>query len=105
MMIVQKMRQTWKSLRNRFNSGKDIEKFIIQDVSLLLSRIVEKADCLIGNETTNIAESWMHIRCKFDVGKMHNLCNRGSWHAWCYGRALRMNCGPNWWPAAQPGSF
>jgi hypothetical protein len=23
----------------------------------------------------------MHIRTKFDGGKVYNLCNRGSWHA------------------------
>ena len=38
----------------------------------------------------------MHIRTKFDGGKVYNLCNRGSWHARCYGGALRMNLGPEW---------
>ena len=38
----------------------------------------------------------MCIRTKFDGGKVHNLCNRGSWHARCYGGALRMNMGPQW---------
>jgi hypothetical protein len=33
---------------------------------------------------------------KFDGGKVYNLCNRGSWHARCYGGALRMNLGPEW---------
>lgn len=90
----------------------DVEKFIIQDVSILLMKIAEKAERLIGNTTTNIAESWMHIRCKFDGGKIHNLCNRGSWHARCYGGALRMNYGPQWSPnvwkestATHAGSF
>jgi hypothetical protein len=46
--------------------------------------------------TTNLAESWMHIRTKFDGGNVYNLCNRGSWHAHCYGGALRMNLGPEW---------
>nr|XP_034320463.1 uncharacterized protein LOC105318911 [Crassostrea gigas] len=76
----------------------DVEKFIIQDVSILLMKLAEKAERLIGNTTTNIAESWMHIRCKFDGGKIHNLCNRGSWHVRCYGGALRMNYGPQWSP-------
>lgn len=79
----------WRSLGIRFDF-QDIAKFIIQDVSLLLSRIAEKSDRLIVNVTTNVAESWMHIRCKFDGGKMHNLCNRASWHAQCYGGALLM---------------
>ena len=38
----------------------------------------------------------MHIRTKFDWGKVHNLCNRGSWHARCYGGALSANIGPQW---------
>jgi hypothetical protein len=38
----------------------------------------------------------MHIQTKFDGGKVHSLCNRGSWHARCYGGALRMNMGPQW---------
>ncbi|CAC5417646.1 unnamed protein product [Mytilus coruscus] len=33
---------------------------------------------------------------KFDGGKVYNICNRGSWHACCYGGALRMNLGPQW---------
>ncbi|XP_062575148.1 uncharacterized protein LOC134237079 isoform X2 [Saccostrea cucullata] len=90
----------------------NVEQFIIQDVSLLLRRIAEKAERLIGNATTNIAESWMHIRSKFDGGKIHNLCQRASWHVRCYGGGLRMNYGPQWSPvvwrqstATQPGSF
>ncbi|CAG2237342.1 unnamed protein product [Mytilus edulis] len=44
----------------------DVEQYIIQDFCILLSRISEKADRLLGNNTTNLAESWMHIRCKFE---------------------------------------
>ncbi|VDI11786.1 Hypothetical predicted protein [Mytilus galloprovincialis] len=83
-----------------------------KDVCTLLSRISEKADRLLGNNTTNLAESWMHIRCKFDGGKLYNLCNRGSWHGRCFGGGLRMNFGPEWSPkvwqkttATQPGFF
>ncbi|CAG2228240.1 unnamed protein product [Mytilus edulis] len=76
----------------------DVEQYIIQDVCTLLSRISEKADRLLGNNTTNLAESWMHIRCKFDGGKLYNLCNRGSWHGRCFGGGLRMNFGPEWSP-------
>ncbi|CAG2204291.1 unnamed protein product [Mytilus edulis] len=90
----------------------DVEQYIIQDVCTLLSRISEKADRLLGNNTTNLAESWMHIRCKFDGGKLYNLCNRGSWHGRCFGGGLRMNFGPEWSPkvwqkttATQPGFF
>ncbi|CAC5383857.1 unnamed protein product [Mytilus coruscus] len=74
----------------------NVEQHIIKDVLTLLNRIAEKSDCLISNSTTNLAESWMHIRTKFDGGKVYNHCNRESWHARCYGGALRMNLGPQW---------
>jgi hypothetical protein len=39
----------------------NVEKHIIKDVTLLLSKIADKSDRLINNSTTNLAESWMHI--------------------------------------------
>ena len=48
------------------------------DIQSVLSRLVGKANQLICNVTTNIAESWMHIRSKFDTGKVV----RGSIVAW-----------------------
>lgn len=78
-------------------NGKEHGK-IIQDVSVFLNRIAEKADRLIGCTTSNLAECWMSIRTKFDGGKMYNRCNRGSWHSRCYGGGLRMNLGPEWSP-------
>ncbi|CAG2223192.1 unnamed protein product [Mytilus edulis] len=41
----------------------NVEQHIIRDVTLILNRIAEKSDRLLGN---NLAESWMHIRTKFD---------------------------------------
>ena len=67
---------------------KNVEQHIIKDVTKLLCRISEKADRLINDSTTNLTESWMHIRTTFDGGKVHSLCNCGSWHARCYGGAL-----------------
>ncbi len=72
----------------------DLESELLADVSVLLQRLADKADRLIGNFTSNIAEAWMNIRAKFDGGKMYNRSNRSSWHARCYGGALRMNVGP-----------
>ena len=62
----------------------------------LFNRLTPKSDRLIGNNTTNAAEAWMHIRSKFDGGKFNNLCNRGSWHARCYEAAARQNLGTKW---------
>lgn len=53
-----------------------------------------------GNFTTNLVESWMHIRCKFDGGKQVNRIQGGSWQARCAGAGLRCNMGPSWGPAA-----
>ncbi|ESO82752.1 hypothetical protein LOTGIDRAFT_155770 [Lottia gigantea] len=65
------------------------DKEIINEVCQLLNRIASKAERLLGNFTTNLAEAWMNIRAKFDGGKFFNRCSRGSWHCRCYGGALR----------------
>ena len=52
----------------------------------------------VGNFTTNLAEGYMHIRCKFDGGKQVNRSQSGSWEARCAGAALRVNEGPEWGP-------
>lgn len=54
----------------------------------------------IGNFTTNLAESWMHIRSKFDEGKQINRSQSGSWEGRCAGAGLRQVLGPSWGPAA-----
>ena len=51
-----------------------------------------------GNFTTNLAESWTHIRAKFDGGKVINRSQSGSWEARCSGAGLRANEGPEWGP-------
>ncbi|CAG2237024.1 unnamed protein product [Mytilus edulis] len=79
---------------SRFSSNliyTDLDKQMLSDITLLLNRLATKSERLVGNDTTNIAESWMHVRSKFDGGKFYNLCNRGSWHARCYGAAARQN--------------
>jgi hypothetical protein len=47
----------------------NINPRLYHDIQVQLSRLVGKAEQLIGNTTTNLAECWMHIRCKFDGGK------------------------------------
>jgi hypothetical protein len=71
---------------------------VIRAIGVLLNRLAEKAHRLIGNDTTNLAESWMAIRAKFDGGKLFNRCHRGSWHARCCGGAIRKNLGAQWSP-------
>ncbi|KAH3830252.1 hypothetical protein DPMN_103493 [Dreissena polymorpha] len=71
---------------------------MLSDISGLLDRVANKSKRLINNTITNLAECWMHMRTKFDGGKVYNLCNRGSWHTRCYGGCLRKNVGPQWSP-------
>ena len=51
-----------------------------------LSRLIGKADQFIGNVTKIFAESWMHIRMKFNMGKV--ISQSGSWEHRCMGDRL-----------------
>ena len=50
-----------------------VSKKLTQDIQVILSQLVAKAPQLIGNFTTNLAESWMHVLTKFDGGKVIKL--------------------------------
>ncbi len=66
---------------------------MIHDIQVVTSRLVAKASQLIGNETTNLEESWMHIRSKYDGGKVINRSQCGSWEHRCMGAGLQQNSG------------
>ena len=76
----------------------DMHKDIIMAVNRLLQPMADKVDRLLGNHTTNLAETWMGLRTKFDGGKMINRCHRSSWNTRCYGAGLRRNLGIAWSP-------
>ena len=59
-------------------------------------KLVSSAPALITNSTSNLAECFMGIRCKFDGGKVYNRNQRGSFHHRCYGAGLRFQFGPDW---------
>lgn len=85
---LQKSRQAFQS------SFQESElKELIADVQIILNRLADKIERLIGNFTTNLAESWMAIRANFDGGKVIDRYGRGSWATRCYGGALRKNLG------------
>ena len=71
---------------------------MMHDIQVLLSRLVAKAPQLLGNVTTNLAECWMHIRAKFDGGKVINRSQSGSWEHRCMGAGLQQNTGKEWGP-------
>ena len=77
-----------------------VDPRLLQDVNVLVSRLVAKASQLVGNFTTNLAESWMNIRCKFDGGKFINRSQSGSWEFRCMGAGLQLNLGSTWGPHA-----
>ena len=68
------------------------------DIQSILTRLVRKAGQLVDNVTTNIAESWMHIRSKYDGGKVINRSQSGSWEHRCMGAGLQQNMGKQWGP-------
>lgn len=65
---------------------------------MIVSRLVTKAAQLISNETTNLAESWMHVRSKYDGGKVIHRSQSGSWENRCMGAGLQQNLGKEWGP-------
>ena len=71
---------------------------MLHDIQALLRRLVAKASQLLGNNTTNLAECWMHIRTKFDGGKVINRSQSGSFGHRCMGAGLRQNMGADWGP-------
>lgn len=72
---------------------------MIHDIQVAVSRLAAKAAQLVFNETTNMAESWMHVRSKFDGGKVINRSQSGSWEHRCMGAGLQHNNGKQWGPA------
>ena len=77
-----------------------VSEKMLHDIQVIVSRLVAKAPQLIGNFTTNLAEAWMHTRCKFDGGKVINRSQSGSWEYRCMGAGLRLNMGHTWGPMA-----
>ena len=49
--------------------GNTMKEVNPQMMQVVISRLVSKAHQLIHNFTTNLAENWMHVRCKFDGEK------------------------------------
>ena len=76
----------------------EINTQMMHDIQVLLGRLVMKARQLIRNFTTNLAEGWMQIRCKFDGGKVVNRSQSGSWEHRCCGAGLQQNLGRTWGP-------
>ena len=91
---------TEKDTRQGGHTPTEINPRLLHDIQALLSRLVGKAKQLLGNHTTNLAECWMHIRSKFDGGKVVNRSQSGSREHHCMGAGLQRNMGKTWGPTA-----
>ena len=70
-----------------------IDSKMMADIQVTVGRLIAKAGQLIGNFTSNLAEVWMHMRCKFDGGKVINRSQSGSFQHRCMGAGLRQTLG------------
>ncbi len=61
----------------------------------IVLRYANKAESLLDNETTILAEMWMNIRSKFDGGKQINGVQKSSWNTRCIVASLRFQFGPD----------
>jgi hypothetical protein len=87
-----------KDARKGMDKPVKVSEKLMHDIQMLVSRLVEKAHQLLENFTTNLEESWMHIRSKFDGGKVINRSQSGSWQSRCMGAGLQQNLGRAWGP-------
>ena len=89
-----------EELRRDGTSPTKINQKMIHDIQVAVGRLVSKVPQLIGNDTTNLAESWMHVRSKYEGGKVINRSQRGSWEHRCMGAGLQLNQGKEWGPTS-----
>ncbi|KAH8031559.1 hypothetical protein HPB51_019162 [Rhipicephalus microplus] len=58
--------------------------------------IAEKADRLVTDDTSNLAEAVIVLVAKLSGGKQTNRCQKGSYEHRCYGAGLSFQLGPQW---------
>ncbi|KAL1436901.1 hypothetical protein MTO96_049291 [Rhipicephalus appendiculatus] len=77
----------------------------IQQVKLMSAAniIADKADRLITDDTSNLAEAIMSLVAKFSGGKQINRCQKGSYEHRCQGAGLHFQLGPEWHAKASEG--
>ena len=69
---------------------------LLNAVAKCADRIVSLAPQLITNQTSNLAESYMSIRCVMDGGKQFNRIQSGSFERRCAAAGLATQHGPSW---------
>ena len=68
---------------------------LLNAVAKCADRIVSLAPQLISNQTSNLAEKYMSIRCVMDGGKQFNRIQSGSFEHHCTAAGLAKQHGPN----------
>jgi len=80
-----------KNLFKNENFSQDI----IEKIKNYMKRIEKKSLKLLPNTTSNLAEAFFSINCKFNLGKVKNLINRGNFNLRGLCSVLYFNNGPN----------
>ena len=104
--ILQENEEIWKDLENLELQAEAlsipsmlptaIDDQIKKHLRQILEPIKNKANVLIENSTSNLAEHYMSIRTKMDGGKRVNRTGGSSWTTRCAGAALQQNLGTFW---------
>ena len=78
------------------DSDCDIDFEFIYEIKKRLNQYANKAESLVYNYTTNIAECWMSIRVRMEGGKQVFRGGKGSFNHRAAGASCRLNMGPTW---------
>ena len=84
--------QSWRGGHNTIR----INLRMMNEIQVVVSRLMSKSWQPPSNTTTNLSESWMHIRCKFDGGKVIIRSQSGSWEYRWMGTSSQQNLGKEW---------
>lgn len=92
-----KCRKNFCSRDGETDHTKDAEvNGLLGEMLKAVDPVVQKADRLKFNQTTNQAERYMALVSKFSGGKRVNYSNRGSYRRRCLGAAQSHTKGPSW---------
>lgn len=75
---------------------KKVDPLFFGKIRTLVGNVESKADSLVYNQTTNVAERYMGYVAKFTGGKRINFSTGGSFQRRCVGAGLAHSTGPSW---------
>ncbi|XP_039290407.1 uncharacterized protein LOC111056373 [Nilaparvata lugens] len=81
---------------NEENVLPEIDVVVMSKIRTLIGNVESKAESLVFNETTNIAERYMGCVAKFTGGKRVNFSTGGSFKRRCVGAGLAHTAGSGW---------